>query len=152
MEAINILYQRLETIDTKDFYQIESDFFMKLYKISGEKQHPAITAFLTISTWYGSCLRSGVWTFYEVADMKAVYITLEYLRQAGQNEWAVIFESGIHDYQNPQYAGNYDYPESWIEESGAIDNWIWRNEEKIIDWERRVLLENREMICSLFAG
>ena len=35
-----------------------------------------------------------------------------------------MIEKGIHDYQNPQYAEDFEYPEEWITESEEIDAWI----------------------------
>ena len=62
---------------------------------------------------------------------------------------AEVLASGIHDYQNPKYVENFDYPEEWIEESDKIDSWINDNHKCIMEWEHKLLMDNRELICSL---
>ena len=56
-------------------------------------------------------------------------ITVRYLRSGREKELADIFEKGIHDYQNPRYASDYNYPQEWLEEAGEIDDWILTHEE-----------------------
>lgn len=146
MDDLTHLYQKLLEIDYKNMYEIESDFFMKLYYDFSEKQLPWITAFLTISTWFGTSMRSGVWTFYEVGNIQEMKTTIQYLRIGGDNELADIFEMGMHDYQNPQYAKNYDYPEEWLEEADEIDEWISEHEDWLWKWEYDILIMNRDSI------
>ena len=113
-----------------------------------EKQ-PCINAFLMISSWFGISQRSGVWTFYESADSHEIEITLQYLKTTNENELADIFKKGIHDYQNPIYTENFNYPKEWIEESEKIDKWISDNEDLLWKWEYRLLINNRDLITSL---
>lgn len=61
MNDLAQLYQRLSEMDYKDMYELEADFFCDF----SENRLPWITTFLTISTWFGTSIRSGVWTFYE---------------------------------------------------------------------------------------
>lgn len=143
------LYERLSNINAEDFCLIESDFFINLSAIPMENRPACVTTFLTISNWNGISLRSGVWTFYEVCNIGEIEITLQYLRECGAEKLAEILALGVHDYQNPKYAENFDYPEEWIEESEKIDSWISDNQKCIAEWERRLLMDNRELICSL---
>ena len=103
------------------------------------------------TNWFATSQRSGVWTFYEGAYPDNMDLTLQYLEQTENDVLAGIFRYGIHDYQNPQYAGNYNYPKTWIDESGEIDEWIREHEEWLFAWERKLLIDNRELICSLIS-
>ena len=147
--SLENLYERLSNINTEDFYLIESDYFINLSAIPMEKRSACVTAFLTISNWNGASFRSGVWTFYEVCNIEEIEIALQYLKESGAEEMAEVLALGMHDYQNPKYAENFDYPEEWIEKSEKIDSWISDNQKYIIEWERRLLMDNRELICSL---
>ncbi|MBS6955349.1 MAG: hypothetical protein KH230_19210 [Enterocloster asparagiformis] len=148
MNELKRLYQKLLETDYKNMYEIEADFFMKLYHDFSKNRLPWITAFLTISTWFGTSMRSGVWTFYEVGNIQKMKITAQYLRAGGDNELADIFEKGIHDYQNPKYAKNYDYPEEWLEEADEIDQWISAHEDWLWKWEYHILATNRDRILN----
>lgn len=146
MVDFNHLYQKLLKLDYKDFYEFETEFFLGLYNAFSENQLPWITAFLTISTWAGISQRSGVWTFYEVRNVQEMKTVVRYLRMSGDNELADIFEKGIHDYQNPQYAKKCDYPEEWLEEAEEIDLWISEHEDWLWKWEYNILVVNRKSI------
>lgn len=146
MYNLNLLYQKLLETDYKGLDKLEADFLMKLYVDFSENPLPWITSFLTISNWLASSLRSGVWTFYEVWNLQQMRITVEYLRETGEEELADIFEKGIHDYQNPQYAQNYDYPEEWLEEASGIDDWIWQHQDDLQKWEYNTLIINKDSI------
>ena len=150
MKEIEILYKKLLLLETDDFYLIESEFFMFFYNRTDVRKNYVITAFMTISNWLANSLRSGVWTYYETANPQELTDTVEYLKESGQKEFAQIFECGIHDYQDERYVGNFNYPEEWISESGKIDKWISEHESWIEEWERDLLLENREFICGLY--
>lgn len=149
MSDLNQLYQKLLEINYKDMYEIEPDFFTKLYYDFSEKQLPWITSFLTISTWFGTSMRSGVWTFYEVGNVQEIEITARYLRVNGDNELADIFEKGIHDYQNPKYVPDCDYPKEWLEEADEIDDWISKHEDDLWKWEYNILIMNRNSILNI---
>lgn len=142
------LYERLEKTDRKHFYLLEADFFLKFYyEIPREERPDDVVAFMTISNWSGFSRRSGVWTYYEVADPTDLEETIRYLQQHGDRELKEIFAYGIHDYQNPKYRENFNYPKNWITESEKIDDWIAAHETWLWEWERTLLLENRERIC-----
>lgn len=149
MDDLNQLYQKLLEMDHKDMYRMEADFFTKLYYDFSEKRLPWITAFLTISTWFGTSMRSGVWTFYEVGNIQEMKITAQYLRVSGNKELADIFEQGIHDYQSPEYANNYEYPKEWLEEADKIDEWISEHEDSLWKWEYDILVMNLEKLPAL---
>lgn len=148
MDNFNQMYQKLLEMDYKDMYEIEADFFMKLYHDFSENRLPWVTAFLTISTWFGTSMRSGVWTFYEVGNIQEMKATTQYLRISGDNELANIFEKGMHDYQNPKYAKNCDYPEEWLEEADEIDEWISKHEDWLWKWKYDILVMNRDSILN----
>lgn len=123
---------------------------MELQHIPEEKKNQVIVAFLTISDWHGTSLRSGVWTFYEVANQKMLLNTADYLNRIGEKDFGAIFRKGIHDYQNPQYSENCDYPNEWIEEADTIDQWIMRSESWLSAWKRNLLIKNKEFILQAF--
>lgn len=148
MNDLEQLYQRLSEMNYKDMYEIEADFFMELYRDFSETRLPWMTAFLTISAWFGTSMRSGVWTFYEAGDIKEMEMTVSYLRTDGKQELADIFEKGIHDYQNPEYAKNYDYPEEWLEGAAEIDDWIAEHEDYLWKWEYDILIMNKDSIMN----
>lgn len=144
------LYQTLEVTAPADFYQLESDFFLAFYSYIPENQRPdCVVAFLTISSWMGSSLRSGVWTYYEGANPAEIETTLRFLKEYADPELEAMFSYGIHDYQNPVYRETFLYPEEWIAQSETIDQWITANETTLQEWERTLLLENKELICAL---
>lgn len=150
MQEINPLYDTLLAMADRDFYQIETEFFMMLQRIPDHRKPDAVIAFLTISNWKGTSLRSGVWTFYESAQQKDLQITAVYLTNAGQTELAEVFSRGIHDYQNPVYAQNFDYPSEWMEEADEIDRWICAHENCIDEWMLALLRDNKAEIISVF--
>lgn len=150
MKYIEKLYQQASNISNKEFYLMEAEFCRVLYEhIPNEKKHLCVVAFLTIANWFAMSQRSAVWTFYEGAYPDDMKLTLQYLEETKNNDLAAIFRYGIHDYQNSQYVGNYNYPKKWINESDEIDEWIEEHEEWLFAWERKLLIDNKEMICSL---
>lgn len=142
-------YERLSNIKLEDFYLVETDFFIALSSVPMQKRPICVTTFLVISNWTGTSLRSGVWTFYEIYNAEEIKSAICYLKENNIGEMAEVLALGVHDYQNPKYAENFDYPEEWIEESEKIDSWISENQKYIIEWKRRLLMDNRELICSL---
>ena len=150
MYSIEKLYELLSNIDSDEFYTLEAEFLKVLYYDIAENDKPlCVTAFLTIANWFAVSLRSGVWTFYEATSPKDINLTVEFLKKTDNQELTDIFCFGIHDYQNPKYALNFDYPDEWIEESEKIDTWIVEHEDWLYNWERNLLLKNKELICSL---
>lgn len=122
MKRMEILYRRLEETDRRDFYLLEPEFCRELYyHIPADKRPPCVTAFLTVVNWFAMSQRSGVWTFYESASPQEIQLTLKVLEQRGDDELAAMLRYGAHDYQNSQYAGNWNDPDQWIDESQIID-------------------------------
>lgn len=145
MNIIN-LFDNLIKIDYKELYKMESEFYLLLCEEPFEKRLSCVNAYLIISSWFGTSQRSGVWTFYEATNLEEIDATLQYLKTNNDMELAEIFEKGIHDYHNPIYAENFDYPEEWIEESDEIDKWIMEHEEWLWQWEYKMLIDNEKII------
>lgn len=149
MKNIEKLYQQIPKVDISEFYLLEHEFCRELYyHISVEQRPLCVTAFLTILNWFAVSQRSGVWTFYESTSPKDIELTLQFLAQTGDEELACVFQYGAHDYQNPKYDGNWDYPSEWIEEAGKIDDWISGHEVWLYMWERKLLVDNKKEILS----
>lgn len=144
------LYRKLSESDAADFDTIEAEFCSALHLSTAPDKRPAcVTAFLTIANWAATSMRSGVWTFYEATPSTEIQATLDYLVDGKHTELADIFASGIHEYQDPKYAENFQYPDEWITESDVIDQWISRHEAQIFSWEMNLLLTHKDLICSL---
>lgn len=148
---IEQLYQQLPDISDPEFYRLEPEFCSEFYRFQGENMPLCVTAFLTVANWSAASVRSGAWTFYEAARPEDVDMTLKFLEQTGNDPLAGIFRLGIHDYQNPKYAGNCDYPEEWMEEADQIDAWVATHEDWLYGWEKKLLNDNREQICGWIA-
>ncbi len=146
MTTIKELYSRLENTDKNEFYKIEPDFFMYLYSLYREEPVTLINAYLIVSSWHGTSLRSGVWTFYESTDKARIEEAVSYLKDNGDTELADMIRRGIHNYQTPEYIENLNYPDEWIDESDEIDDWISDNEEKIYEWLYSFILKNKKII------
>lgn len=142
------LSNKLNSISYKDLFEIEPEIFMYFSQTSFENRLPCVNAYLAVSNWLGTSLRSGVWTFYEAAKPNEINAVLAFLRENNDIDLADVFEKGVHDYQNPVYAENYDYPEAWIEESEEIDQWIWEHEDWLWQWEYRLLIDNISLILA----
>lgn len=146
------IYKKLETTDMDDFYYVDTDFMLEIYELTkkGTSNIPdCLRIYSTISQWFGNSLRSGVWTYYEIADMKDLQLAAQYLSQSSWKEFHYMFSFGIHDYQSSQYSENLDYPEEWIDESESIDRWIMSNEHRLYEWQKDFLLDYKDEICSL---
>lgn len=151
MDRLNRLYEQLQTCAAENFFTLESDFFLLLYAIPLEQRPVCVTAFLTISNWLGVSFCSGVWTFYETADPAGLLQTLDFLRATGYRALAAALASGIHDYQSPQYAENYDYPQEWLDGSEQLDGWITAQENTLNQWMINLLLSCKESINACFS-
>lgn len=151
MQTVKQLFEKLTSISAKDFYQVEADLFVLLQEIPDDAKSDVAVAFLTISSWKGTSLRSGVWTFYESARKKDLQTTSAYLTSDGQIEFAEVFSRGIHDYQNPVYAENFDYPSEWMDEADEIDHWISAHEHWLDAWMRNLLLKSKDTVIEQFA-
>ena len=57
-----------------------------------------------------------------------------------------MLQKGNHDYQDPQYQADFDYPEEWITESEEIDRWIVVHEQEIMQHLTDELLAHRQQI------
>ena len=141
-------FRFLEKNSYQEFYKVESEFYLLLSKAADNDILPCIITFLTVSSWFGTSQRGGVWSFYEVANPEDIKITVEYLKQTKEYQIAQMLQMGVHDYQNPIYQDNFDYPSQWIKESEEIDNWIAQHEELLWKWEYKLLLDNRDSIVS----
>ena len=146
---ISILFNNLEKIDYQELYKMETDIFLSLDCIPDETRPPCVNAFLIISSWFGTSQRSGVWTFYEATKAEKIYSVLQFLKENGDNELAQILEKGMHDYQNPVYAENFDYPEEWIKEADEIDKWIMEHEDWLWKWKYKLLIDNKECLTAI---
>lgn len=145
------LYELLETLPEKKFDKIEAQFCTALYyEIPAEKRPLCVTAFLTIADWSATSLRSGVWTFYEATPVRELEKTAAFLEKTDEGELFTIFSLGIHDYQNPKYAENYDYPQEWMEEAEEIDSWVMEHETWLNGWKQKILLDYKEEITRIF--
>lgn len=143
------LYKKLEETDISDFYHVDTDFMLEIFKMGTADIPDCLRIYSTISQWFGNSLRSGVWTYYEIADMQDLQLTEQYLSRCSWKELHHMFCLGKHDYQSPQFIGNFNYPQKWIDESESIDKWIWNNEKKLVEWQREFLLIYRDEVCSL---
>ena len=152
MNEIEMLYEKISSVSTEMFFEMENKFCAALYYgISEADRPPCVTVFLTVVNWFAVSFRSGVWTFFEAGNRKDIELTAKFLEETGEKEFADIFRYGIHDYQNPKYAENFDYPDEWIEEAEKIDEWINQHSNWLYDWERKLLLDNKDLICSCFS-
>ena len=145
------LFEKLKESSIDDFYVIEAEFFEHLYQLEPTQKTSEIIVFLNISNWLGFSLRDGVWTYYEVANPLDLQTTLDYLKQLDV-QMETFFQLGIHDYQNPQYSENYNYPDEWIIESEKIDDWIFQHEKYIWKFEKNLLLKHEKEITKAFGG
>ena len=68
MIELERMFEQLNYVTDDVFYQIEPDLFIALQSIPDEKKPASVVAFLSISNWKGTSLRSGVWTYYEIAN------------------------------------------------------------------------------------
>lgn len=130
-------------IDVDDFCSIESDLFIKLYYIHNKPDF--ITAFLNLSSWKSTSLRSGVWTYFEATGIEDIEVTRKYITEKIDNEELVnMYAQGIHDYGNEIYQENFDYPQEWLDESEEIDKWINMNMKQIVKICQDILSDNFE--------
>lgn len=146
---IKYLYKELEKLNYKEFYKVEADFYMFLLEVEKREHSTLINTFLIVSNWFGTSLRSGVWTFYEATKKIQIQKTVLYLKEHNDIELAEIIEKGIFDYENPIYAENFDYPSEWMVESEKIDKWISNHIDWLRNWLYNFLLKNKEYIVAL---
>lgn len=132
------LIEKSISIAPEEFYLIEADLFIQL---SNMQEKPGfVVAFLELSSWMGTSLRSGVWTYYEAAEREAIHQTIEYLHQfAPGEELSKMYVLGNHDYHDAAYQTDFNYPQAWLDESELIDQWIFENEKEIILFLQNIL-------------
>lgn len=134
------IIEKAINMKSDEFYLVEPDLFQLFYT---QKNPPDfITAFMGVSSWRGSSLRSGVWTYYETADKTEVDKIVSFLQKnAIDNKISYWFSLGNHDYD--KYKADFSYPQEWMDESDMIDKWIFENEANISDFLQKILKENR---------
>ena len=96
-----------------------------------------LTPVQQISSLLNTSLRGGVWTYYEATAYSEQCRTADYLAKEDWQELYKKYKCGMHDYEDPQYAENFDYPEEWISDTYPIDAWIWDNQDAVNDWIAR---------------
>lgn len=153
-DNIENIYLQLDSISSEDFPEIDYEFCSYFSEKYGYAENydsnvpECVTAFMILEDWYSCWFRSGVWTFYEYyAGKKALKITADFLKKYADKEMSDIFESGIHEYNNPKYAKVSDYPQEWIDESEKIDFWIENREKEIFRFLEKILIDNKKEIC-----
>ncbi|MBR1735843.1 MAG: hypothetical protein IJ736_02340 [Firmicutes bacterium] len=145
---IKRIYDKLELLDYGDFYKVESDFLMYFWK-NDKMSDPIVNTFSVVSNWHAMSQRSGVWTFYEATGKSVIQSAVEHLKGINDTELAAMIEKGIHDYGDPIYQENFDYPQEWIDEADIIDDWIGKNEEWLLHWYYDYLIRYKEQIMKL---
>lgn len=138
---MNELITKAVEIEPEDFFIVEPDLFLYLYDISDKPDF--VMAFLALSSWRGTSLRSGVWTYYEATDKNMIDTTIQFIEQTKiGEELCDMFILGNHAYSNEKYRDNYDYPQEWLDDSEQIDQWIMKNEKTIIRICQEILKSN----------
>lgn len=137
------LIEKSVSIAPEEFYLVESDLFIEL---SNMKEKPDfVVAFLELSSWMGTSLRSGVWTYYEATERDTVNKTIKYLYQfAPDDEISKMYALGNHNYSDEEYQTDFNYPQEWLDESEMIDKWIFDNERMIILFLQNILRMNMQ--------
>lgn len=154
-DALNDLLVSYEETEIEMLYEYDGDFFMLFYDIFKDKPFieipDAAFMFMEIDGWQGMSQRCGVWQYYESGSFEHGKFerVLEYLKSQNEYDMAKIYAIGIHDYDDPKYEENFDYPEEWLVESEKIDTWITENEEHIYTWKKDLILNHRNEILKL---
>lgn len=135
------LIEKSIAIAPEEFYLVEPDLFIEF---SNMKEKPDfVVAFLELSSWMGTSLRSGVWIYYEATERATIDRTINYLHEfAPGEEISEMYVLGNHDYSDEEYQTDFNYPQEWLDESELIDKWIFDNEKKIILFLRNILRIN----------
>ena len=76
MKIIDIIKKGIE-IPTKEFFTVETELFTTLYEMKDKPDF--VFAFLGLSSWMGTSLRSGVWTYYESTNKMEIDAIIKYL-------------------------------------------------------------------------
>ena len=151
---IETIYLHLDSISPEDFPEVDYEFYSYFSEKYGYAENydrnvpECVIAFMLLEDWCGCWFRSGSWTFYEYyAGKKSLKITADFLKKYADKEMSDIFESGIHEYNNPEYKKSSDYPQEWIDESEKIDFWIEKREKEIFSFLEKILIDNKKEIC-----
>ena len=145
--GIKNLFDQLKKSDYTEFYNYETDMFSYLYRNQELINLPFVNTFLIVSSWLGTSMRSGAWTFYEATPIEDIMIAVKHLNEIGESELCRILKKGIHDYQNPLY--NDEYPEEWMKESDDIDKWIIEHENWLYHWLYDYILTHEDKIIMI---
>lgn len=144
MQDLNDIIKRAIEISPDAYYLVESELFATLYAMEDKPDYAP--AYLGISSWMGTSLRSGVWTYYESTSQREIDTVIRYLNQyAPDSEIAKMYALGNHEYSDEKYQADFDYPQEWIDESEIIDDWISENEVDIIRFLQDLLRKENTM-------
>ena len=84
-------------VPVKEFYLVETELYTALYAMKDKPDF--VYAFLGLSSWMGTSLRGGAWTYYESANKNEIDTVIKYLRcYDPENAIAGIYAMGNHDY------------------------------------------------------
>lgn len=144
---LDSLIEKLKKSNDGNWYELTQTIdgiFLDLYYNGKVSNKDWFIVLKNINNWFGFCMRSGVWTWYECADIKESNLVVDYLKKSNELEWADIYASGIHNYQDLLEDGEYNNPivNTWIEQSEIIDSWINLNEVYILQFLKRWILSN----------
>ncbi|MBQ1339838.1 MAG: hypothetical protein IIY35_04345 [Ruminococcus sp.] len=159
-DSINDLLVTYEETAPEELPDVEYYIFMFLYEVYEETPYQDIPdaafMFIELDGWQGMSFRCGVWQYYENGSFEKGKLerAADYLRADGEEKWADIFSSGIHDYADEKYqieteTDTFPYPEEWLNDSDIIDDWIDENEIYISEWKRRLILSHKDEILKL---
>ncbi|SKA71048.1 hypothetical protein SAMN02745111_02145 [Eubacterium uniforme] len=148
MKVKSIIKKGIE-VSNDDFYLIEPELFLELNNVKDKPDF--VTVFIELSSWKGTSLRSGVWTYYEATHKDQVEAVIKYLQKYSLGEEICrMYSLGNHDYCDEKYQDVFEYPKEWIKESEIIDKWIFENEENIIAYMQEIVRKNRVYFEQLF--
>lgn len=147
MPDLASLYQQLTDAAPTDLPEVIAafaDFFRSEEHL--ELRPPCVAAFLTVENWIDTSRTSGVWTFYQLSNAVQLGTALQFLTQSDDPELSAMFAKGLHQVRLPAFAAQ-ECPEEWIQDAHDVDNWIAQNRDKLLSWERKLLLNNQAVIC-----
>lgn len=151
-DFLNDLLISYEKSDIDNLCDYSYYVFIFFYDIFNTKPYMEIPdtplMFMEIDNWYGMSMRCGVWQYYEYASCECGKLQkiAGYLKSQGENDMAEVFAYGIHDYYSIE---NGEYPQKWLDESEKIDKWIYKNENYILQWQRKLILDHKDEIMQL---
>ena len=145
MPDLATLYQQLPNASRQDLPAL-MEAFADIFRaeVHLELRPPCVAAFLTVENWVSTSQNGGVWTFYQLSNAVQLGTALQFL--ASDPELSAVFAKGLHQVRLPAYM-EQTYPEEWIQDAHAVDSWIAQNRDKLLEWERSLLLDNQAAIC-----